>query len=1091
MKKYKDLSVKTKVPLMMGIAGLFVFTVVCLLLMLPLRKTALKDSSDKARLEALVAGEILAERINGSASVVRAYSGVIESMAASDMLAYGNKREYLMSEIRNLLKREKKLSNLWCIFEPNAFDGLDSINIGKLGNTNEGVFAPWFTDGRIITVADNLLEGFLVEIPKRDRREIITEPYTNIVNGKQIVSVSIPIFLKDQYIGVVGTDFAINELNDLIAGQNTNSTGKLITDKGIVAVYHDPERVGRLAEYGNQAILGQLPDGKLFSGFYEYEGKDVYKVYVPIHLGEGNHAWFYAVDVPSDDIYESSRNIVSQLISYCIIGIVMIAFAGWFLIGGMLKNVINITGIIRKLSLGHINDVQIESDLHEDEIGEMRKELSHLIEGLKGTATFANSIGEGNLNAEYTLLSDADVLGNSLLEMRQSIQKAGNEQTIRAKEEEQRNWGTAGLAKFAEILRRDNANLEALSFNIISNMVKYLNANQGGIFVMNDSENEEERLLELKGCYAFDRKKYEEKKIKPGEGLIGTCYLEGDAIYMTNVPEDYINITSGLGDANPKAILISPLKVNDEIYGVLELASFEKFEPFQLDFVHKVSESIAATISTVRVNIRTERLLAQTRLQTEELVNHEEELRQTMEEMQATQEETRRRESELNITLENMKKMQADKEEADFEMKQFHDGIFNTYNIVEFSADAIITDANQNLVDLFKFPSKSIFVGKHLSEFVGEEAYKKAWASITSGRVYSDRVKVDAGGRKLDVKQTFMPVCDLHGNLLSITLFVVEDQEVELLQNLEEMKTQEEEIRQTMEEMLATQEEMRRRESELTETMEKMQKMQTAKEEADFEMKQFHDGIFDTYNIVEFSAEAIITDVNQNLVNLFQVPSKSAFVGKHMSGFIGDEACKKVLANLKRGKIYMEKTQVEAGNRKLDITQTFMPINDLSGKLMSITLFVVHNQEAELLKHIEKMKVHEEEMYRREIELNESKANSSHWFQTLLDAIDDRPISVTDMDKKITFLNQAALNILGKTREEVVGKFCGDVWGVDICSDGRCGIECMKRGEGKSVFEVGDKKFSTTASYIKDKDGNNIGHIEVVEDITPPKKVKK
>ena len=395
-----------------------------------------------------------------------------------------------------------------------------------------------------------------------------------------------------------------------------------------------------------------------------------------------------------------------------------------------------------------------------------------------------------------------------------------------------------------------------------------------------------------------------------------------------------------MGDSNPKAVLINPLKVNDEIYGVLELASFEPFEAYQLEFVQKVSESIASTISTVRVNIRTNRLLEQSKLQAEELANHEEELRQNMEEMQATQEESRRRESELNETLENVRKAQAAKEEADFETKQFHDGIFNTYNIVEFSSDAIITEVNQNLLNLFQAP-RSAFIGKHMSDFIGHEEYKKAWADLSMGNNYITTTQVDAAGRKLDVKQTFMPIRDLHGSLLSVTLLAVHDQEAELLQNLEEMKTQEEEIRQTMEEMLATQEEMRRRETELNETMEKMKKAEDEKAEADYEMKQFHDKIFETCNVVEFSADAHITDVNKNTLNLFQAPDKSIFVDKHISTFIGEEGYKKAWAVLTKGRSYEDTLMVDAGGTKLSVKHTFMPILDLHGKLLSITLLAI------------------------------------------------------------------------------------------------------------------------------------------------------
>ena len=260
-------------------------------------------------------------------------------------------------------------------------------------------------------------------------------------------------------------------------------------------------------------------------------------------------------------------------------------------------------------------------------------------------------------------MSDGDVLGNALLEMSDNLQKSRREAEASREEERRRNWATSGLTKFAEILRSNNDNLETLSYNIISNMVKYLDANQGGVFVLNEAENKEDWALELKACYAYDRKKFINKQIHPGEGLVGTCFLEGEPIYMTDVPDDYVTITSGLGDANPTAILICPLKVNDRIFGVIELASFHEMEPYQLDFVQKVGESIASSISTVRVNIRTERLLAQTRLQTEEKSNTEEELRQNMEEMRATQEELGRREAELQTIMEN--KTEYSKNEAE------------------------------------------------------------------------------------------------------------------------------------------------------------------------------------------------------------------------------------------------------------------------------------------------------------------------------------------------------------------------------------------------------------------------------------------
>ena len=429
----------------------------------------------------------------------------------------------------------------------------------------------------------------------------------------------------------------------------------------------------------------------------------------------------------------------------------------------------HLTKLIRKLSLGHINLV-IKKDRKNNEIGQMRVELDKLLDGLKNAVDFAHNIGNGNLDVEYKMLSDNDMLGAAVLEMRESLLKAHIEQQKRATEEEQRNWGTTGLAKFAEILRHDNNNMEALAYNVISNMVKYMDANQGGIFILNEADNEEERLLELKACYAFDRKKFAEKQIHVGEGLVGACFLEGAPIYMTEVPDTYVSITSGLGKANPTAIFICPLKLNDEVFGVIELASFTEFAEYQREFVEKLSESIAATISTVRVNMRTNKLLDRTKLQAEEMANQEEELRQNMEEMHATQEEMRRREVELQQTVSQMSEMQDVSEEKEYEMQQFRDAIFDTFSIYEFSPDGYITAINDSFLKMFNV-DRSAFIGKHDSEFISQEEYNMAWGAVARKEIWDSVQEVEVEGKIKAFHHRYIPISDRKGELLRVLVF--------------------------------------------------------------------------------------------------------------------------------------------------------------------------------------------------------------------------------------------------------------------------------------------------------------------------------
>ena len=304
--------------------------------------------------------------------------------------------------------------------------------------------------------------------------------------------------------------------------------------------------------------------------------------------------------------------------------------------------------IIDRLGKGDLMKID-KTKVSNDEIGDMATSLSSMAEGFGEITVFAENIGDGKYDNEFKPLSESDMLGNALLEMRTNLKKV-------AEEDKKRNWATSGLAKFGDILRSYNDNFDKLADEIISNLVKYIEANQGALFIIEaDKVSDDEEYMELAACYAWDKKKFLEKKIYKGEGLSGQAWIEGDVIYLTEVPNDYVSITSGLGESNPRSVLIVPLKLNDEIHGVIEMASFKEYDDFEVEFVERIAENIASTISSVKVNERTQKLLEESTMMTEQMRAQEEEMRQNMEELQATQEKIERdqldRESREKIVL--------------------------------------------------------------------------------------------------------------------------------------------------------------------------------------------------------------------------------------------------------------------------------------------------------------------------------------------------------------------------------------------------------------------------------------------------------
>lgn len=334
--------------------------------------------------------------------------------------------------------------------------------------------------------------------------------------------------------------------------------------------------------------------------------------------------------------FSSFKSIVSIMSIVLIILTIVVSFTTI----RMIVNPINfIKEIAMRMAKGILPDDEIV--VKNDEIGDMANAFNQHIGSLKEKANFATNIGKGKFNSEFEPLGEEDVLGVELLEMKNSLQLAKSAEEKRKEEEEKRNWAVEGIGKFSEILRSNNDGIEKLSDEIIKNLVKYIGAIQGGVFLLNDNDKNNTEL-ELISAYAYDRKKFAQKNILLGEGLVGTCAIEKLPIYLTDIPNDYVKITSGLGDANPSVILITPLKIEDKILGVIELAGFNEIEAYKQDFVNKICESIASTMNSVKININTSLLLEQSQQQSEEMQAQEEEMRQNLEEMQTTQEEVSR-----------------------------------------------------------------------------------------------------------------------------------------------------------------------------------------------------------------------------------------------------------------------------------------------------------------------------------------------------------------------------------------------------------------------------------------------------------------
>jgi GAF domain-containing protein len=190
---------------------------------------------------------------------------------------------------------------------------------------------------------------------------------------------------------------------------------------------------------------------------------------------------------------------------------------------------------------------------------------------------------------------------------------------------------------------------------LMRELVAYTEADVGALFITNEAGDGAVEL-ELTGSYAFDREKYIHHSFEFGEGLVGRAALEKKAIYITDLPPDYMKIRSGLGEDVPSSLLLVPVMLDNKVLGVIELASLGELPPHQVEFIEQMGEALATTLAKVKANLENRKLFEQTKKQAEALVSQEMVFKQNLEKLEKEQKDYRLREEKLLKEIEELRK---------------------------------------------------------------------------------------------------------------------------------------------------------------------------------------------------------------------------------------------------------------------------------------------------------------------------------------------------------------------------------------------------------------------------------------------------
>src|SRR5881275_2603055 len=281
---------------------------------------------------------------------------------------------------------------------------------------------------------------------------------------------------------------------------------------------------------------------------------------------------------------------------------------------------------------------------------------------VRNIADVATAVTKGDLTRQITVEAQGE-----LDELKQNInQMIGNLRETTERNQEQ-DWLKTNLAKFSRMMQGQK-DLESVSRLIMSELTPLVSAHHGAFFMMDSDAGGS--LLKLIASYAYRARKHVGNRFAVGEGLVGQAALEKQPILLQNVPDDYIQITSGLGEAPPRNIIVLPILFEGDVKAVIELASFLPFSAIHQTFLDQLAESIGVVLNMIQANMRTEELLEQSQKLTQELQSQSKELQQQQEELKRSNTELEAQARTLRQSEELLKEQQEELQQVNEELEE-------------------------------------------------------------------------------------------------------------------------------------------------------------------------------------------------------------------------------------------------------------------------------------------------------------------------------------------------------------------------------------------------------------------------------------
>ncbi|MCQ2251087.1 MAG: GAF domain-containing protein [Bacteroidales bacterium] len=662
------------------------------------------------------------------------------------------------------ISAESDMKSLYMVWEPNMFDGKDSLYSSAEYHDSTGRYIPAF-----LKKADGLVEHDCIlnyndnadvnsyYYYKTKKNVFIQEPRIQRESARNILIMPViyPLHFGTRLLGVIGADYEINNLN-----QKLNFSEK-------------PEGC-QLVIFSSSGKVTVSPDKSLLIG------RGVEAVF------DDNHDFFYVkfrrgedFEVENGNDYIMSRvcNLpdVDSHFSICMIcDMDVITSKGntllmWTLCIGFLVFVLLMLLIylfrwyytvqINVLSRKGEDIANVDKEYVRDNriyVPEFRTLDDTLFKYHKTFVKIRDLNREIELyryNEELDTLDSDNQFQKSYNSMLETLRKIADSESDRKSKEESENWIAQGVAAINESMRIGSNKVDVLAQNILMTLVRYTEAVFGGLYV--HSKEDDGEYLTLNAAVALNQKKAVRIKIQKGVGLVGTCALEKQPIYLEKLPDDYVKVFSGLGKSKPRMLAVLPMLYDGELVAIVEIAFISKLKPHEMEFLQVISSTIASSLVTARINEQTEQLMQQFRTQADTLAHNE---------------------KQMSENISKLKEEQQKSMDREVEMKGLIEAINNSILSLEFSPSGVVLSANERFLKTMHYDMAEV-QGVNISDLNRNAAkeHTEMLAQVLQGKYYEKEVMRCTKTREERwFLASYTPYYDLEGNIAKIRVFATD-----------------------------------------------------------------------------------------------------------------------------------------------------------------------------------------------------------------------------------------------------------------------------------------------------------------------------